>query len=112
MLRTAAPRRPGLVTVPLIAAAMLALWLVSADGPAPSPYYAELTVDAIDPAGPFTLTLHHGRLVAGSLDGVAVPSHRLRQSGDDLHIMHEDGSVLLALKLEPPGVVRWQARAP
>lgn len=86
--------------------------LLRASVPHPPFYYEELTVAAHDAAGAFTVTLRGGRLVAASLAGVPLPSHRLRQVGHDLSLMNEDGSVMLDLHFEPPGLVRWQGREP
>jgi hypothetical protein len=118
LLRTAARthssvrRRRVVRAVPLAAAAVLGVILLRNPAPAAVEFYAEFTVNAVDPAGPFTLTLRDGRVISGTLSGVPLPPHRLRQAGRDVEIIHDDGSVLLALELEPPGTIRWQARSP
>ncbi|CAN5655865.1 hypothetical protein BH23GEM9_BH23GEM9_23000 [soil metagenome] len=100
----------GAVVVATVAAAVLVSHGISPE--ATPGYYDELIVTAVDPAGPFSLTLRNGRIVAGTVAGEPVPAERLRQTGNDIRIMHDDGRVLLALTFEPPGTVRWEPRTP
>jgi hypothetical protein len=115
LLRTAAGERRvplPVVRTRLAPAAVVALLALLLSWPRPAAYYDELVVSAVDPAGPFSLTIREGRLVAGTLSGEPLPPHRLQQSGRDLRIIAEDGSLLLALTFDPPGTVRWEARSP
>jgi hypothetical protein len=78
----------------------------------PGEPYAELVVSAHDPAGHFSLTLRHGRLIAASLGDEPLPRERLRQEGDQLQLIGADGAIALAVRFEAPGVIRWEPRQP
>jgi hypothetical protein len=74
--------------------------------------YPELVVRAADPAGAFTLTLHHGRLVAATLDDIPQPAHRLHQEGNHLRILDASGGALLVVRFDAPGTFHWDPRPP
>jgi hypothetical protein len=89
-----------------------ALLLLQRASVAPVDAYAELVVSAHDPAGHFSLTLRHGRLVAASLGGEPLPQERLRQEGGQLQLIRADGGIALAVHFEAPGMIRWEPRSP
>jgi hypothetical protein len=72
--------------------------------------YGELVVEAVDPAGHFTLTLRRGRLVAATLDDVPHPAHLLEQEGGQIRLLDPDGAILLAVRFTAPGRIAWVPR--
>jgi beta-lactamase regulating signal transducer with metallopeptidase domain len=65
-------------------------------------------VTANDPAGPFTLTLHHGRVLAATVNGAKVPAEKLRQSGDRIDLLVDRSPFTIELK--PGGGIAWLPR--
>lgn len=74
------------------------------------PYLGSYTVQAVDPAGRFTVSVGAARVTAATLDGRPVPSGRLVQRRDSLHILDADGSRHLSVRLLPTGGLGWTAR--
>jgi beta-lactamase regulating signal transducer with metallopeptidase domain len=70
------------------------------------------TVSALDPAGRFTLTVRHGRAIAGTIDGAAINVDRIAQQRDSIYLLRRDGSTELALRLTPRGGISWTPRSP
>jgi beta-lactamase regulating signal transducer with metallopeptidase domain len=67
-------------------------------------------IEAHDDAGPFTVSVRAGRVVAATVDGRAVPPRRLLQHGDSLRIISDDGSTSFTVRVRPDGIV-WDARS-
>lgn len=70
---------------------------------------ASLRIDAVDPAGEFSLTLLYGRVVGATIEDVPVPDHLLVQTADSLRFMAPDGRRLFSVRIEDNGIT-WQAR--
>jgi beta-lactamase regulating signal transducer with metallopeptidase domain len=68
----------------------------------------QYVVTATDPAGPFTLTVHRGRVVAATIDGRAVPANRFVQVGAKLHVFA--GPSPFTIELKPGGGITWLPR--
>ena len=77
--------------------------IVPENGPA-MPY----VVTASDPAGPFTLTVHRGRVIAATVDGRAVSADRLIQVGPRLRVVA--GPSPFTIELKPGGGITWLPR--
>ncbi len=69
-------------------------------------------VQARDPAGPFTVELVGGTLVAATIDGSPVPSDRIVQEGPRVALLDADGRSQLTLRVEAPGTIHWTPRPP
>jgi bla regulator protein BlaR1 len=74
------------------------------------PYLGSYTVQAVDPAGTFSVSVGAARLVGATIDGDAVPAKRLQQKHDSLHVLDESGGRLLSVALRPTGGITWNAR--
>ena len=95
-------------------ASTAALTLLTAFAPRVEPTLAPLgpyTVQAHDPAGPFTLTIHRGRVVSATIAGNPVPASGVRQRGLELELAQQ-GTSPFSLKLTPQGGIVWKARIP
>jgi beta-lactamase regulating signal transducer with metallopeptidase domain len=119
LLGEAAPRhRAAPLTATLVAAGLLAGCAILTepyrDGAAlPAslrPYLGSYTVQAVDPAGNFTVSVGAARVIAATMDGAPVPAGRLVQRRDSLHILDAGGGRLLSVELRPTGGIRWNAR--
>lgn len=71
----------------------------------------EFTVAAVDPAGAFSLTIRHGRAIAASVDGAAVPRTLIQQKRDSVFLLDQRGIATLAVRVKPSGI-SWAARSP
>jgi hypothetical protein len=69
-------------------------------------------VQASDPAGPFTIELLGGRLLAATIDGVPVPPDRIMQSGARVRLLDAAGRPELTLDVRAPGTIHWSPRPP
>jgi beta-lactamase regulating signal transducer with metallopeptidase domain len=67
-------------------------------------------VTATDPAGPFTLTVHRGRVIAATVNGQPVPMNQLRQRGQRLDLLVDGSS--FTVELTPDGGIVWRPRSP
>jgi beta-lactamase regulating signal transducer with metallopeptidase domain len=67
------------------------------------------TIHAADPAGPFTLQLQRGAVLAAAVDGRTLPPERILQRGTSLVLLQDDGS-RFALQLTRDGGVEWEPR--
>jgi hypothetical protein len=85
-----------------------ALIVLAVAGPVVRP--ARYTVHATDPAGAFTLEIHHGQAVAATLDGTPVAKGDLRQSGDTLVIRGGDNGADFRIAIKPEGGITWYPR--
>jgi hypothetical protein len=74
------------------------------------PYLGSYTVQAVDPAGTFTVSVGAARVISATMDGDPVPSGRLVQRRDSLHILDAVGGRLLSVGLRPTGGIGWDAR--
>jgi beta-lactamase regulating signal transducer with metallopeptidase domain len=111
-----APGRRGVVGALAVAPLALVVALAPAVAPpradAPAgPAVSRHTITAVDDAGPFTLTLDRGAVVAMTIDGRPVPTSRLRRVGDVLQVHDEAGGRELDLVLTSGGGIRWTSRA-
>lgn len=68
-------------------------------------------VSASDPAGPFSLTLHRGRVVAASLEGVPLASQQIIQHGPRVTLAAANRQGV-DLELSGPRSIRWTPRPP
>jgi Zn-dependent protease with chaperone function len=69
------------------------------------------TIAAYDDAGPFTITLDHGRIRAATVNGRAVPPEGMLQSGDRVWVRMENEEAL-ELTLTASGGMTWTSRPP
>jgi beta-lactamase regulating signal transducer with metallopeptidase domain len=69
-------------------------------------------VQANDPAGPFTVELIGGRLVAATIDGASVPAERIVQRGHQVRLLDAAGRPELTLDVRAPGTIHWRPRLP
>ena len=67
-------------------------------------------IEAHDDAGPFTVSVRGGRVTHATVNGRAVPAHRLLQRGDTLRIFSDDGNASFTVRVRPDGIV-WDARS-
>jgi beta-lactamase regulating signal transducer with metallopeptidase domain len=74
---------------------------------APSGRY---TITAFDDAGPFTVTLERGRVLAATMDGAPLPAPSISQSGRQVKISDPQGRIPLELSLTPQGGLSWKSR--
>jgi hypothetical protein len=72
----------------------------------------QLVVNAVDPAGEFTLTFRRGTVVSATVDGRPYAGDHLVQTRDSVRVVDAAGRILVAVSFEPAGTVRWAARAP
>ena len=66
------------------------------------------TINAVDPAGPFTVTLDKGRIVGATMGGRQLDRRELRQSGSNLELVEHDS--VLSLSMTREGGIKWTAR--
>lgn len=97
-------RRPRTAVRLLVAAGMV----LAITGPVTRPF--RYTVHATDPAGAFTLEIHHGQAVAATLDGAPVAGGDLLQSGDTLVIRGGDNGADFRIAIKPEGGITWYPR--
>ena len=76
----------------------------------PSLAFLRYTINAEDPAGPFTLTVEKGRVVGASIAGRQLQPRQVRQNGPSLELV--DRASVLSLRMTPEGGIRWNARKP
>jgi beta-lactamase regulating signal transducer with metallopeptidase domain len=67
-------------------------------------------IHATDDAGPFTLAVVGYRAVGATIAGKPVPPTHIRQRGDEVRFVADDGSTLLAVTLRPAGGMVWRSR--
>jgi len=103
---------------PLGAGAILLLWTVPLAGiglfgprvginQAPGGRY---TITAFDDAGPFTVTLERGRVLAATMDGQPIPAPAITQVGPQVRIVDPAGRIPLELTLTARGGLAWKSR--
>jgi hypothetical protein len=71
----------------------------------------QLVVNAVDPAGEFTLTFRRGTVVSATVDGRPYAGDHLVQTRDSVRVVDAAGRIL-AVSFEPAGTVPWAPRAP
>ena len=76
-----------------------------------SPSGARYTISAFDDAGPFTVTLDGGRVVALTVGGQPLPPSEVLQRGRHVHAIDRRGQALDIL-LTADGGMRWTSRPP
>ncbi len=69
-------------------------------------------VNAVDPAGSFTLEIRDRLVIAATLDGTSVQPERVVQTGDTLVIRGGDHGRDFIIALKPRGGIRWAPRRP
>ena len=69
-------------------------------------------IQASDPAGPFTVELVGGQLVAATIDGVTIPRNRIVQRGQQVRLLDAAGRSELTLDVRAPGTIHWSPRPP
>ncbi|HUF12983.1 MAG TPA: M56 family metallopeptidase [Longimicrobiales bacterium] len=69
------------------------------------------TINAVDPAGEFTLTMRQGRALHATIDGQPVPQGALIQKGRDIRVLAGTRPIL-AVRLNDRGGITWQPRPP
>jgi beta-lactamase regulating signal transducer with metallopeptidase domain len=69
------------------------------------------TVNAIDPAGEFTLSVENGRAVGATIAGSALPRQRIRQRGARVTLQADRPGETFSVRLVPSGGIEWPARA-
>lgn len=100
------------------AGAILLLWVVPLAGiglfgprvgisQAPGGRY---TITAFDDAGPFTVTLERGRVLAATMDGHPIPGLAITQVGPQVRIGDPAGRIPLQLTLTAQGGLAWKSR--
>lgn len=107
-------RPPARLAAALPAAALVAVlaWAQLAVLPAvPATPPGWTTIRAVDPAGTFTVSLRRGRVVATTLEGTPLSGERFVQRGDSLHFLDARGASRFAIRVDPQGAIRWEARA-
>jgi hypothetical protein len=70
-----------------------------------------ITVQAMDDAGPFSVTLSRGRVVQVSIAGVPMERESVQQRAEFVKIVHP-GHTPLQLTLTAAGGFTWQSRRP
>lgn len=68
------------------------------------------TVQATDPAGPFSLTFRYGRLVSATAGGVRLPPSMFTQTADSVVFSHRHGARWFAVHVRPSGGIAWTPR--
>ena len=76
----------------------------------PSLAFLRYTINAEDPAGPFTVTVEKGHVVGATIAGRQLQSRQVRQNGASLELV--DGTNVLSLRMTSEGGIRWNARKP
>lgn len=76
-------------------------------GQAPGGRY---TIAAFDDAGPFTVTLERGRVLAATMDGQPIPAPAITQAGSNVRIFDPAGRMPLELTLTAQGGLAWKSR--
>jgi hypothetical protein len=102
-----APMRRNLVSACLVTATVL-LVLVPGMRGAAAP--EGVVVYARDPAGEFSLVFRHGMVVSATVDRVPYPPANLVQTADSVRVLDAAGRTLVAVHIETPGTIRWNAR--
>lgn len=69
------------------------------------------TINAVDPAGEFTLTLLQGRALNATIDGRPVPHGELVQTGRRIRVL-DGAQPILSVRLDGRGGISWQPRSP
>lgn len=75
----------------------------------PATAFQRYTINAVDPAGHFTLTVERGRVVAGTLGGRSLAPAQVNQRGSLVTIVDRAGEPL-SLRITPQGGISWKAR--
>lgn len=68
------------------------------------------TITAFDDAGPFTVTLERGRVLAATMDGQPIPAPAITQAGPQIRITDPAGRIPLELTLTAQGGLAWKSR--
>ena len=108
-----ARRRLEVRRLPLIGALVTAATLAVLFAPRvtlPSLAFLRYTINAEDPAGPFTVTVEKGHVVGATIAGRQLQSRQVRQNGASLELV--DGTNVLSLRMTSEGGIRWNARKP
>lgn len=69
-------------------------------------------IEAVDPAGRFTLALINGRVANVAIGGVSVDRRALRVEDDRLTVTSATAKPVLSLDFDPRGAISWHARRP
>jgi len=70
------------------------------------------TIQAHDPAGPFTVELVGRKLVAATIAGESVPADRIVQAGNTVRLLDPGGRPELTLEVRLRGGIHWTPRPP
>jgi hypothetical protein len=107
MRLTSVVHKPALTAS--IAMAILVTTLAIHDSQSPGTHRIDFA--GHDPAGAFTLTIVDGKPVAATLDRVALEPDRIRQSGDSIAIIADNGGVALAVAFDQANSrIQWEPR--
>jgi len=107
----ASRNRSNVGHVPIAGAAVVAGVLAILLAPRvtlPNIAFMRYTINAVDPAGPFTVTLDKGRIVGATMGGRRLDRRELRQSGSNLELVEHDS--VLSLSMTREGGIKWTAR--
>lgn len=69
-----------------------------------------ISIDAIDPAGPFALRIKQGQVVAASIGERPLPPGRIVQRGGQVTLLGRSREPILAVTVAPQGTISWEAR--
>jgi Zn-dependent protease with chaperone function len=105
-VRLGGPRAPLPNVIGMVA--LLAIGLVV---PGFSPH-VQYTIQARDDAGPFTITIERGAVVAMTIDGAPVAASRLQRDGDRLRVLDRRAGMSLDLQLTRQGGISWTSGPP
>ena len=103
--------KPGVArrATALVAVALVAI-LFAPRVSLPGTTFMRYTINAEDPAGPFTVTVERGRVVAATIGGRQLEPRRVRQKGASLELV-DDNARVLSLQMTPGGGIKWNARS-
>ena len=75
-----------------------------------SAFGSTLWVYAHDGAGSFALQIRHGRVIGASVERQTLPPERIRQEGNQVALLDEERTPILALTVTPLDRIEWTAR--